>query len=99
MSRAGIDQALDGAHRDLMTLALQWLSTLPVGATFTGGQLWEHLPGYVADTPGRCGAAITNLHRRGFIEFAGYGPRSADGEWDRPTRLWRRTDIPIGEKS
>lgn len=99
MSRTGIRQAVTNAHPDLMTLALQWLSTLPVGATFTGGQLWEHLPGYVADAPGRCGAAIANLHRRGFIEFAGYGPRSADGEWDRPTRLWRRTDIPIRTKS
>ncbi|QOV97235.1 hypothetical protein [Rhodococcus pyridinivorans] len=92
---AGVDQASDNAHPDLMTLACQWLSTLPAGAEFTGGQLWEHLPGYVADHPGRCGAAITNLQRRGLIEFSGYGPRSADGEWDRPTRIWRRTDALI----
>lgn len=92
---AGVDRALANAHSDLMPLALQWLDTVPEGETFTGGQLWERLPGYVADHPGRCGAAITNLQRRGLIEFAGYGPRSADGEWDRPTRIWRRTDVPI----
>lgn len=92
---AGVDQALDNAHPDLMTLASQWLATLSAGAEFTGGQLWEHLPGYVADHPGRCGAVITNLNRRGFIEFAGYGARSAGDGWDRPTRIWRRTDVPI----
>lgn len=92
---AGVEKALANSHPDLTTLACQWLATLRVGAEFTGGQLWEHLPGYVADHPGRCGAVITNLNRRGFIEFAGYGARSADGEWDRPTRIWRRTDVPL----
>ncbi|MCD2117096.1 MULTISPECIES: hypothetical protein [Rhodococcus] len=92
---AGVDQALANAHPDLMTLARQWLSTLSTGAEFTGAQLAEHLPGYVVDHRGRPGAAVTNLARAGLIEFAGYAARAADGGWDRPARLWRRTDVPI----
>ncbi|MBH0118027.1 hypothetical protein I0Q12_00150 [Rhodococcus sp. CX] len=92
---AGVDKALANAHPDLMTLARQWLSTIPVGAQFTGAQLVEHLPGYVVDHPGRAGAAVTNLARAGLIEFCGYAARAADGGWDRPARLWRRADVPI----
>ncbi|MGV9714458.1 hypothetical protein NXT08_08020 [Rhodococcus pyridinivorans] len=34
---------------------------------------------------------MRELNRRGYIEFHGYGPRAADGDWDAPARVWRRT--------
>ena len=92
---SGTDKALAGAHRDAMTLARQWVAGLPEGATFTAAQMGPNLPGYVDDKPCRRGAVIRELNRRGYIEFAWYGPRAADDDWDAPARVWRRTGKAI----
>lgn len=89
--------ALAGAHPDLMPLARQWVAGLPEGATFTAAQLGELLPAYADDKPCRRGAVVRELNRKGWIEFHGYGPRAAEGDWDAPARVWRRTALQLGD--
>lgn len=95
----GTDRALAGAHSDLLTLAQQWVSHLPVGATFTAAQMALYLPPHADDKPCRRGALVRELQRRGYIEFAGYGPRAADDDWDAPARVWRRTEVRVDGRS
>ncbi|WP_302071319.1 hypothetical protein [Rhodococcus ruber] len=90
--------ALDSAHPDLMPLARQWIADLPAGATFTAAQMGTNLPPYADDKPCRRGAVIRELNRRGLIEFAGYGPRAAEDDWDAPARVWRRTGKPARDR-
>ncbi|WP_240795031.1 hypothetical protein [Rhodococcus zopfii] len=97
-NRSGTDKALAGAHRDLLSVAQHWISHLPTGATFTAAQMALYLPPHADDKPCRRGALVRELQRRGYIEFAGYGPRSADDDWDAPARVWRRTDARVDER-
>lgn len=93
---SGADKSLAGAHSDLLALAQQWVSHQPSGTTFTAAQMAVYLPPHANDKPCRLGALVRELNRRGYIEFAGYGPRAADGDWDAPARVWRRTDMRVG---
>jgi len=88
-------RALAGAHRDLLALAQKWVSHQPPGTTFTAAQMSVLLPPYVNDKPCRLGALVRELNRRGYIEFHGYGPRAAEGDWDAPARVWRRTEVRV----
>ena len=94
----GPEAALAGAHSDLLALAQQWISDQPAGMTFTAAQMALYLPPYVDDKPCRRGALVRELNRRGYIEFAGYGPRAADDDWDAPARVWRRTRVEVDEQ-
>ncbi|WP_148222494.1 hypothetical protein [Rhodococcus opacus] len=94
---SGVADALSGAHPDLMLLARQWVYGLPEGATFTAARLGEVLPPYADDKPCRRGAIVRELNRKGWIEFHGYGPRAAEGDWDAPARVWRRTALQLGD--
>lgn len=89
------DNVLAAAHRDLLAVAQQWISHQPAGTTFTAAQMALYLPPHANDKPCRLGALVRELNRRGYIEFHGYGPRAADGDWDAPARVWRRTALPI----
>lgn len=90
------NNVLAAAHRDLLAVAQQWISHQPSGTTFTAAQMAVYLPPHANDKPCRLGALVRELNRRGYIEFHGYGPRAADGDWDAPARVWRRTDVRIG---
>ncbi|UGQ58971.1 hypothetical protein LSF60_05520 [Rhodococcus pyridinivorans] len=95
-STTGRDLAIAGAHRDLLVVAEQWIAHQPSGTTFTAAQMALYLPPHANDKPCRLGALVRELNRRGYIEFHGYGPRAAEGDWDAPARVWRRTDMRVG---
>jgi hypothetical protein len=97
-STTGRDLAIAGAHRDLLVVAEQWIAHQPSGTTFTAAQMALYLPPHANDKPCRLGALVRELNRRGYIEFHGYGPRAADGDWDAPARVWRRTEVRVDER-
>ncbi|MFF0240576.1 hypothetical protein ACFYRW_10115 [Rhodococcus pyridinivorans] len=94
-SADGPDSAFNAAHRDLLAVAQQWIAHQPSGMTFTAAQMAVYLPPHTNDKPCRLGALVRELNRRGYIEFHGYGPRAADGDWDAPARVWRRTALRV----